>query len=397
MALSMPNSPTLADHQTVRSAFPALERVVYLNVGSYGLMAEPALASFVESLAEFERNGVASTGKLGEKANEARAHSARLLACDPEQVALTSNATDGTNLALAGLDWEEGDEIISTDEEHESLVHPLIHLQSWKGIRVRWIQVSPDPDTMLRRCEDVASSRTRLLAFSHVTCESGTRLPAAAMCAWAAQKGVLSLVDGAQTLGTFPIDVGDLGCDFYTSNGHKWLGGPKGTGLFYASLQRMIELRPAHVGAGSLERADLESGVAELWPSGRRFEYGTRATALYAGLWASLDWLEALGWNEVERYISGLTGYLKARIAEQPYARLLTPQRWDESSALTTFSVEGHEAGELSRSLRERWSIHVRVIPHYDALRISTAHFNNEGDIDKLLGALDTIVEEGAG
>ena len=394
--LHEPNSPTLADHGTVRAAYPALEHVVYLNVGSYGLMPEPALAVFTETLTEYERYGVASTGSLGEKVTEARALTAQLLGCEPDDVALTGNATDGTNLVLAGLDWHEGDEIISTDEEHESLAHPLLHLQRCRGIRVLWIPVSPDPEIMRQRCESAVSPRTRLLAFSHVTCETGTRLPVTAMCDWAAGRGILSHVDGAHSLGTFSIDVGALGCDFFTSNGHKWLCGPKGTGLFYAHPQRVIDLCPAHVGAGSLERADPSTGVADLWPSGRRFEYGTRSNALYAGLAASIDWLSALGWAEIESYVSDLSSHLRERIADRPYARLLTPKAWEESSALTTITVDGHEAGELSRSLRERWSIHVRVVPHYDAIRISTAHFNNETDIEKLVNALDTIVQEGA-
>ena len=391
-----PNSSSLVDHRTVRAAYPALEHVVYLNVGSYGLMPEPALAVFTKALAEYERYGVASTGNLGEKVAEARALVAQLLVCEPDDVALTGNATDGTNLVLAGLEWRDGDEVISTDEEHESLVHPLLHLQTCKGVRVRWIPVSADPDVMRQRCESAATPRTRLLAFSHVTCETGTRLPVEAMCKWAASRGILSHVDGAHSLGTFSMDVGALGCDFFTSNGHKWLCGPKGTGIFYAHPQRMIELCPAHVGAGSLECADPSTGVADLWPSGRRFEYGTRSNALYAGLAASIDWLSGLGWAEIESYVTHLSSYLRERIAELPYARLLTPQKWEESSPLTAITVEGHEAGELSRSLRERWSIHVRVVPHYDAIRISTAHFNNEADIEKLVNALDTIVQEGA-
>jgi selenocysteine lyase/cysteine desulfurase len=120
---------------------------------------------------------------------------------------------------------------------------------------------------MLERCEAVASPRTRLVAFSHVTCETGTRMPVKAICAWAADRGYLSLVDGAQSLGVFATDVGELGCDFYTSNGHKWLSGPKGTGIFCAGPECLLDLCPAHVGAGSLERVDVDNDVADLWPS----------------------------------------------------------------------------------------------------------------------------------
>jgi selenocysteine lyase/cysteine desulfurase len=372
------HSTTLANHQIVRNAFPVLQDTVYLNVGTYGVMPQPALEHLLEVLREFEQRGVASAGGLGREVREARDKVAGLLGCGPDQITFTGNATDGTNLVLSGLPWEPEDEIITTDEEHESIIHPLLHLQQCAGIRMRRISVSPDPDVMLERLEAVISSRTKLVAFSHVTCETGTRPPAQAICEWAAQKGVLSLVDGAQSLGVFATSVPDLACDFYTSNGHKWLSGPKGTGIFYASPDGLLTLCPAHVGAGSLERADVADGTAELWQTGRRFEFGTRASALLAGLGASLDWLESLGWASIEQHIARMSGYLKARILERPYLQLLTPTSFAESSGLTTFSMEGWQAGEVSSLLRQQARIHARVIPHYNAIRISTPCFCSE-------------------
>lgn len=387
----METTPTLDNHPTVRAAFPALQAGVYLNVGTYGIMAEPALAAYLALVEEYERFGLFSTGNIHQQAEETRQTVARLLGCDAAQIAFTGNATDGTNLVLAGLTWEAGDEVIVTDEEHEAINHPLLYLQQSRGIRMRRVPVSPDPDVMRARCAAVASPRTRLLAFSHVTCESGTRLPAAALCAWAAERGIRSLVDGAQSFGVFKTDVTALGCDFYTGNGHKWIGGPKGTGIFYARPERLLELSPAHVGAGSLERADVVTGQAELWASGRRFEFGTRATTLYAGLGHSLAWLEALGWDNVERYIAQLSDTLKARLLERPYLRLLTPVPFAQSAGLTTFVMEGHNAGELSQQLMQRARVRVRVIPHYNAIRIATAHFNNEEDVAALINMLDVI------
>ena len=390
----MTTSPTLANHQTVRDAFPALETGVYLNVGTYGIMPAPALTAFLADEEEYERYGILSTGGVHRKVQGTREALARMLNCEPTQITFTGNATDGTNLVLAGLTWQEGDEVIVTDEEHEAINHPLLYLQCSRGVRMRRIQVSPDPDVMRQRCAEVASDRTRLLAFSQVTCESGTRLPAQSMCAWAAERGILSLVDGAQSLGVFPINVSALGCDFFTSNGHKWMSGPKGTGVFYASPNRLVELSPAHVGAGSLGCADVNTGQADLWPSGRRFEFGTRASALYAGLGYSIAWLENLGWDNITQYIAGLSSYLKARVLERPYLHLLTAVPFEQSSGLTTFVMDDWNAGELSRELRQRSKVHVRVIPHFNATRIATAHFNNEADVDILIETLDAINHE---
>lgn len=379
------------DSQQVRAAFPVLKEVTYLNTGTYGLMPESAATAYLEVAREFETRGCACRVDLGGMASRTRQRVAALLGAEPEEIAFTRNTTDGINLVLAGLPWQPGDEVITTDEEHEAMIHPLLYLHRERGLRIRIVSVSPCAEIMLARLEEVFSPRTKLVAMSHVTCETGTRLPAREICAWAAQRGVLTLFDGAQALGALPINTHELGCDFYTSNGHKWLCGPKGTGIFYVRQSQANLLFMAHVGAGSLEKADRVADIAEPWPDARRFEFGTRAWALYAGLSATLDWFDTLGWEAVYERIAGLAEYLKAQVRKRPYLHLLTPLERDESSGLTTFAVEGLAAADLGRALRERWNIYVRVIPHYNALRISTAHFNDEEDVNHLLDALDEL------
>jgi selenocysteine lyase/cysteine desulfurase len=373
----------------IREAFPALNDVVYLNTGTYGIMPAPALQSFQSLQAEFETRGVSSNGEFSRKAEETRRRLAALIGASAEEIAFTRNATDGINLALAGIDWRPGDEVITTDQEHEAMMHPLLYLHNQRGLNVRQVEVSPDPLVMIQRLENAWSKRTRLVAASVVTCETGTRLPAHEISAWAAERGLLTLFDGAQVSGVFAIDVREIGCDFYTSNGHKWLSGPKGTGFFYCRGDRLPELFLAHVGAGSLSRVDLATQAAEPFVSGQRFEFGTRAFALYAGLGASLDWFESLGWHNVYRHIAALSDDLKSRICERDYLRLISPLSFEDSSGLVAFVIEGRVAQEVSTRLREKWKIYTRVIPHYNALRLSTAHFNQPEDLDRFMDALD--------
>ena len=382
---------SVLDLEFVRSRFPTLERAVYLNTGTYGLVPEPALQKGLEAVAAFDRGGQACTIDLGAIQEKVRGRVASMLNAKPEEIAITRNATDGNNLVLAGLDWNPGDEVISTDEEHPSLQHPLLYLEKTKGIRVHWVPISPDPAVMVSRVAAVASQRTKLLAMSHVPCETGTRLPAEALAKWATDNSVLSHFDGAQCVGALKVDVKAIGCDFYSLNGHKWTCGPKGTGFFYARKDRICDLKPAHVGAGSLEKASVEDGVAEPWPDGRRFEFGTRGWAVLAGYDAVLDWFDELGWDKVLCHIGNLGSYLKQRILNHPRLDLLTPVPYEHSSGLVSFTCRERASAEVADALRKQWNIHTRGVLGNTGIRISTAHFNSQADIDFLIDRIDEI------
>jgi selenocysteine lyase/cysteine desulfurase len=385
------NPPGLMQDARVREAFPVLKEVVYLNVGTYGIMPAPALADFQSMQADFESRGVASNHTWGRKAEETRQRIATLIGATPEEIAFTRNATDGINLVLAGIDWQAGDEVITSDEEHEAMNHPLLYLHQRKGLVVKRVEVSPLAEVMTARLDAVYTPKTRLVALSFVTCETGTRLPAQAISTWARAHNVLCLLDGAQVSGAISIDVRAIGCDFYASNGHKWLSGPKGSGFFYGRRESLPALSPAHVGAGSLMRVDLQTQEAVPFDTGQRFEFGTRAWPIQAGLGSSLDWFDSLGWDNVYGQIAALSAQLKTLIQQRPYLRLLSPVPFEHSSGLTSFVIEEHVAQEVSNTLRERWNIYTRVVGHYNALRIATAHFNNGEDLDRLMAGLDQI------
>jgi selenocysteine lyase/cysteine desulfurase len=378
-------------NENVRDAFPILKEVVYLNTGTYGIMPQAALAEFQRIQGEFEWRGLASDGSFHRKAEETRKRIADLINAKPEEISFNRNATDGINLVLAGIDWKPGDEVITTVQEHEAMIHPLSYLIQTRGLVVKRVEVSPNADVMLAELDAVATERTRLVAMSLVSCETGTRIPGKAISQWAAEHNILCLYDGAQASGAMKVDVQELGCDFYASNGHKWLCGPKGTGFFYGRLEKLALLSPAHVGAGSLQKVDIQQGIAEPFLTGQRFEYGTRAWAVYAGLGCSLDWFESLGWKNVYAHIASLSSYLKDCILERPFLRLLTPESFEESSGLTSFVIEGHNAGEVQRELHEKWKISTRVIPHYNAMRLSTTHFNNPDDVNKIMTGIEEI------
>lgn len=381
------------DAEYIQSQFPATAEVRYLNTGTYGLMPEKAISRLIDAICALERRGVACTYDYHGTETKVREQIAKLWNSDPAEVAFSRNATDGTNFVLAGLDWEPGDEIITTDEEHPSLQHPLLYLQKTKGIKVVFLPISPDPAVMTARLNEAKTAKTRMVAMSHVPCETGTRLPVKAICAWARENGVHSLIDGAQSFGAMKIDVRDIGCDYFSSNGHKWMCGPKGTGVMYARKDRLVELKPAHVGAGSLEKADPVTGEAEPFQSGMRFEFGSRAYPLIAGLGASLDWLEELGFDNIFMHIERLGDYAKARLLEIDCCEMLTPLPYAESSGLVSFRFTGHDSNDLATRLREKYKIHTRMILGNTGFRIAAAHYITADDIDFFVECIRKEIE----
>ncbi len=354
-------------------------------------MPEPALEAYLGFASAMERGGVACTVDIGAEVSRTRQRVAELIGATPQEIAFTGNSTDGLNLALAGIDWRAGDEVITTDEEHEALIHPLLYLQATRGIVMRRMQVSSDPAVTVERLEQLRTPRTRLVAVSEVPCETGTRLPASTICAWCREAGVLSLIDSTQSIGVFAVDAHAMGCDFLVGNGHKWLHGPTGSGVFYCRADRFDDLRPAHVGAGSLEKANVATGAAEPWRTGQRFEFGTRPWTIIAGLGASLDWFEGLGWDNVTRHIAEMSAALKQRLSGRDDVTLLTPIRFEQSSGLVTVRIERGNAQDVANTLRIEHAIHTRVVPHYNALRLAVAHFVDGSDIDRLTAALDGL------
>lgn len=375
------------DIAAVRRALPSLESMTYLNAGGCGIAAEPVVQALLAATARLERQSFAVWEAMQQEMEAARARVAALLGAAPEEIAFTRNATDGVNLVVAGLPWRgASDEVIITNQEHPAMLFPWFYAQQRGWLRVKLLTVAPDPQATLRNLEALLTPQTRLIGVSHVSCQTGIRLPVPAICRLAAERGILSLVDGAQAVGQFPVNVKEIGCDFYTGNGHKWLQGPKGTGFLYVRRERLAELTPMHVGAGCGESFSLEDGL-RLKPTGQRFEYGTHALAPYLAWPAALDWLASLGWSNVQSRQRALAAYLRQRLIAQPGITMHTPLDWERSSALTTFSVAGHKGTDLANALCQQ-GIHTRPVEEFDALRISTAYFNTEAEIDRLLAAL---------
>lgn len=381
------------DCTSLRAAIPFLSDRTYLNTGTEGLLAEPVLAGYLAAIARQEREGHAALEWRYAELEHTRQAVADLLHAHPDTIAFTRNATDGHNVVLHGLDWQPADELLLSDQEHPALSHPAAYLQEKKGVVVRVFAIDADPEVTMHNIRESVGPRTRLIAFSHVSCESGIRLPAKRICQLAQDHGALSLLDGAQSLGVVPVDVQDLACDFFVSNGHKWLCGPKGTGILYVRTERLETLDLIGEGAGTFERFswrgdEFSFGVQ---PSARRFEFGTRNQAALVGLRAAISWLQDLRFPDVIGHIADTVRRAHEILGDIPGVYVVTPRSAANSAGIITFATPNRVSSEVAQALwrQEIFTRHTTTPP---GVRTSAAYFNTEQDFVRLAVALRALL-----
>ncbi len=376
------------DLSEVRAALPILEETAYFNTGTIGVMARPVLDVYLDSIERFQSRGWVMWQDMTEATERGRARLAAQIGAIPAEITLTRNATDGANLVAAGIEWRDGDEVIISDQEHPALLFPWTYQAQLGRIQLRTFRVEFDPSETLANLRGQINERTRVVAVNHITSPFGIRLPVKEICDVARDAGALSLVDGAQSFGKIKIAMDEMGCDFYTGNCHKWLGGPNGTGFLCSRAPAVEQLRPCHVGAGSGKIVDGES--LDFHPDGRRFEYATKSEASYATVSAAIDWFDEIGWERVEARTEMLVGYLKDRLSETKGVRLLTPVEWEWSSGLTSFTAGDFDHSGLLAALKSDWNVWPRTLEGERAIRVSTAYFNTTEEIDRLIAGVES-------
>ena len=371
----------------VRAALPILEETAYFNTGTIGIMARPVLDAYLDNIERFQSRGWIIWYEMIEASERGRARLAAQIGAKPAEITFTRNATDGANLVAAGIEWRDGDEVVISDQEHPAMRFPWSYQAQLGRIKLRTFRVEFDPGETLANLRREINGRTRVIAVNHVTSPFGIRLPVKEMCELARDAGALSLLDGAQSFGKIKIAVDDIGCDFFTGNCHKWLGGPNGTGFLYSRRPAIEQLHPCHVGAGSGQILDGET--LELYTDGRRLEYATKSDASYATLTPALDWFDQLGWDGIEGRTKMLVGYLKDRLTETKGVRLLSPVEWERSSGLTSFTLGDFDHSGLLAELKQDWKVWPRTLEGDRAIRVSIAYFNTTEEIDRLIAGVE--------
>ena len=347
--------------EEARGLFPVLERIAYLNAGTFG----PLARTTVEAMrVELERD--LTDGRVGKEwfdraialREQLRGRLADLVGVEPAQVAVTASTTDGCNIVLSGLGLQRDDEIVTTTDEHFGLLGP-VHAS---GAQV--VVVPPDPDRIL----EAVTPRTRLLALSEVTWTTGVRLPLREL---RERSGVPVLADGAQSLGAVAVDA--RGIDFVACSGQKWLCGPDATGaLMVADPERLRIARPGYFSQATYE----PDGSFTPRAGAARFEPNWQPVASVTGLLTALDVAPEWRYEHAAAMTARCRELLAPLVALEP-----------GGATLVSFRPEGEEPEALVARLAEQ-GIAVRDIPRRGLVRVSVGWWTSEEDLQRLAGAL---------
>lgn len=348
-----------------------LERYAYLNTGTFGPLPR-ATVEAMQAVERIELGEGRSSRAYFERALDQREALRRefagLLGTPPEQVALTTSTTEGCNIVLRGLGIGPGDEVVTTDSEHPGLFGGLVT----SGAALRIVAIRDlEAGEILAAIQAEMTPRTRLLGLSHVSWLNGAVLPVREL----AGHGVPVLVDGAQGAGAIPVDVEELGADFYTVSAQKWLLGPAATGALYVARERLEDCRVAFPSYFSWKLPDYE-----LKDGAVRFEGSWTPPASVAGLLASLAFAAEAG---DERFA-------RAREATERCRALLLEHGADvvtEAGQGTLVSWREEDPEGVVARLAEQGVI-VRDLPGAGIVRASCGYWTSEEDLERLVRGL---------
>ena len=384
------------DIEVVRAQIPALDKSIYMNTGGTGpvpTFVANEIAETYRRMSELGPDLPEIRGPIKAELERARQVSADLFNVSTDEIAMMRAISEGMSTVAWGLDWSPGDEVIVTSEEHPTGMLVWLNLAERRGITVKHLDIATDKSELLFRLSGLITDRTRLLSMSHVTTDTGTRLPAKEICQLAHTREVPVLLDGAQSVGQFPIDLGDIDCDFYACTGHKWVLGGWGTSIFYIRQEWISKLNVSWSGAGA-GTWDRDTDELVLDETAHRFEFGGRHDPLYAAMAKGIEFVGDVGLANVEARSLHLTDRIKAALAEIPGASLRSPEPRDFSTGIVTFSVDGLSGADLNRRMFDRWRILGRPSLNDTAMRLSCAFFNSDQEVATVIGAVSVLANE---
>ena len=383
-------SPDGVYWDALRKHFMFEDGLIMMNNGTVGPMPRPVFNTLVDSFRLQATNPFDVYNFVPSQREEVRAKLARFVGAAPEEVAITSNTTEGMNFIASGIDMEPGDEVLTSSMEHPGGINPWRLKAARYGITIRDVPIGLPPQNVAEIADAFTQNitpRTKVISISHTVFISGLIAPIKELSEVAHARGILVLADSAHGIGMLDLNLHDLGIDFFTSSPYKWLGAPTGVGLLYARRESQDRIWPTIASSGW----DTDK-------TARRFEtLGQRADALFFALGEAINFQNVIGRARIERRIKTLAAHLKEGLRSIRGVRLHTSQDPYLSAGLTAFSVEGVEPSRVVNYLREKYNIVVRTIGSTQAgtygVRVSTHIFVSLAEVDMVVEGVKYLAD----
>ncbi|PVB63657.1 cysteine desulfurase [Labrenzia sp. 011] len=395
------------DVETIRKDFPILARevygkpLVYLDNGASAQKPQAVIDAVTNAYSNEYANVHRGLHFLSNTATDnyeaAREKVRRFLnAGSVDEVVFTKSTTEAINLVSYGLGpdyFADGGEIVLSIMEHHSNIVPWHFHRERHGASLKWVYVREDGSFDLDAFADALSSKTRLVAITHMSNVLGTVVPVKEVCRIAHERGIPVLVDGSQAAVHLPVDVQDIDCDYYVFTGHK-VYGPSGIGVLWGKPDRLKALRPFNGGGEMI--LDVTEDVITYNDPPHRFEAGTPPIVQAIGLGAALDYMDALGRENIARHEADLKEYAHQKLKEINSLRIFGDA--PEKGAIVSFEIEGAHAHDVA-TIIDRAGVAVRAGTHCaqpllarygvtSTCRASFGLYNTRAEVDALYEAL---------
>lgn len=396
----------LLDVERVREDFPILKTgIIYMDSAASSLTPEQVLNKMMEFYHGYRANIDRGIHQLSQRASEeysvAHRKIARFLnARSEEEIIITRNTTEGLNTVANGLKWRKSDKIVATVMDHHSNFIVWQRVQQRHGVRLE--TVAPDEQGLfdLSDFERKIDDSTRLVAIPHVSNAVGSIVPVREIVKIAERKGALTVIDAAQSVPHLKVDVQEIGCDFLAFSGHKMCG-PTGSGGLYIRGELAAQVEPTFIGGGTIQDVSVEE--YKLTTGWRRFEAGTPAIAEGIGLGQAVDYLTALGMDNVRAHELELGKRLYQGLTEIPEVQVYGPEDPQKRVALTSFNVgelNPHDVAlalDVSKKIMIRSGHHcalptMKEVIHADGTaRASLYIYNTADEVETFLSTVQEI------
>jgi len=374
----------------IQQGYTADRGIVNLNNG--GVSPSPAIVQeAMKRHLDFSNTSPAySMWQILEPQREpVRRRIARFYKCDPEEIALTRNASEGLQICQNGFDLKAGDEVLTTTQDYGRMISTFKQRECRDGIVMKQFKIpipAENDSEIVRLFEDNITPKTKLILMCHMINITGQILPVKKVVNMARKYEIPVIVDGAHTFAHFDFDANDLDCDYYATSLHKWLCAPHGTGMLYVRKEKIADLWPL--------QAPGECGKDDI----RKFEeIGTHPAANYLAIGDALTFHQGIGSKNKEERLFYLRDRWAKKLLKHNRIKLHTSLKPGKGCAIATVQIKGIDTADVAKHLWAKYRIFVVAIKHpeFEGCRVTPHVYTTIEEIDRFIDAMETILKHG--